>query len=199
MDKKILDHFKKVDPILYAYAIKVSLRPIVKITPNKYFHRLCHEIICQQLSDKAGDTIFGRFEKNFPKGFAQPKDVLKISIETLRKTGMSYPKAGYIKNLAEIIIEGTVNISQLDSLSDNEVVKELTKIKGIGPWTAEMFLMFTLARENIFSAGDLGLKKGITKIYGSKLSQKKMEKIISKWSPYKTYGSRILWASLTMG
>jgi DNA-3-methyladenine glycosylase II len=85
-------------------------------------------------------------------------------------------------------------------MADEEILKVLTKVKGIGPWTAQMFLMFTLGREDIFSHGDLGLKKGIIKIYKLKKdsTKKQIEKIISKWSPYKTYASRILWASLEL-
>lgn len=199
--KKILNHFKKKDPILYFYALKINqLEPIKKDRPENYFLRLCKEIICQQLSNKAGDVIFGRFQKLFPNDFVQPLDILSISHERLRASGMSNAKAHYVRNLAEEIIHGTSQIYHLDVMSDEEIIKELTRIKGIGRWTAEMFLIFTLGRENIFSFGDLGLKKGIIKIYNLKREplKKQIEKIISKWSPYKSYASRVLWASLDL-
>ncbi len=111
---------------------------------------------------------------------------------------MSNAKAKYVKNLAETIIKGIIEIDNLDDLSDEEVKKELLQVKVIGPWTAEMFLMFTLVRPDVFSHGDLGLKKGIKKIYRFKKdpSIKTVEIIIKKWSPYKTYACLILWESM---
>ena len=200
MNKKILNHFRINDPILHSYALQVELSPTKKDSLKNYFYRLCREIICQQLSDRAGEAIFNRFQKLFSNNTIVPSDVLSISHEKLRASGMSNAKARYVKNLADSVIKKELNFSSFDSLTDIEIVKELTKVKGIGPWTAEMFLMFVLGRENIFSHGDLGLKKGIIKVYKLKKepTKKQVEKIISQWSPYKTYGSRILWASLEL-
>ncbi|KKT38312.1 MAG: HhH-GPD family protein [Candidatus Gottesmanbacteria bacterium GW2011_GWB1_44_11c] len=144
---KILKHFKKSDPVLYSYFLKIgTLEPIKK--------------------DKS--------------------------------TGMSHAKARYVRNLAEAIVSGELDVAHLDCLTDEDVIAKLSKVKGIGPWTSEMFLMFVLGREDVFSHGDLGLRKGIKKIYGLKKdpTKKKIENIISRWSPYKTYASRILWMSL---
>ncbi len=199
MNKKILNHFKKHDPLLYSYAIKTEeLEVIKKDKPENYFYRLCREIVCQQLSDKAGGAIFGRFQKLFPNELVTALDILSISHQELRASGMSHAKAKYVRNLAEAIVHGDLPILFLDSMADEEILKTLTKIKGIGPWTAQMFLMFTLGREDVFSHGDLGLKKGIKKIYKFKTEPTKnqIDKIIRKWSPYKTFASRILWASL---
>ncbi len=215
--KQIIDHFRKNDPLLYPYFRKAGkLRPVKKDRPSNYFSHLCKEIICQQLSDKAGDAILARFIKLFPnyppshkasEGYppssadklVQPSDVLSIPHEKLRSCGMSNAKANYVRNLAEAIIHGDLAIFHLDSMTDKEVIEELTKVKGIGPWTAEMFLMFAMGRKDVFSYGDLGLRKAIRKIYGVKKdpTKKQMEKIISAWSPYKTIACRILWASLT--
>lgn len=199
MNKKILNHFKKHDPILYSYAIKVGeLEVIEKEKPENYFYRLCREIICQQLSDKAGEAIFNRFQKLFLKGLITHDKVLSIPHEHLRASGMSNAKARYVKNLAETIKNGDLPVLKLDSFTNQEILITLTKVKGIGPWTAQMFLMFALGREDIFSHGDLGLRKGIKKVYDMKTdpTKKQIDKIILRWSPYKTYGSRILWASL---
>ncbi len=199
MNKKIFNHFKKNDPILYSYVVRVGeLETIKKDRPENYFYRLCRDIICQQLSNKAGQSIFGRFKKLFPNGLVTARDIFSISHERLRTSGMSNAKARYVKNLAEAIIHGNLPISYLDLMTDEEILKVLTKVKGIGPWTAQMFLMFTLGRENIFSHGDLGLRKGIMKVYKFKTepTKKQIEKIVAKWPPYKTYASRILWASL---
>lgn len=199
MNKKILNHFKKRDPVLYKQALKVGRMPVIKRDkPENYFYKLCREIVCQQLSDKAGMTIFSRFQKLFPKRLISVSGVLALSEEQLRGAGMSYAKARYVRNLAKAIIDGDLPILNLDSLADTEILTVLTKIKGIGPWTAEMFLMFTLAREDIFSEGDLALRKGLKRIYKfkSEPTKKEMIAITSNWSPYKTYGSRIVWATL---
>ncbi len=185
---------------MHSYALLIKLSPIKKDSPENYFYRLSREIVRQQLSDKAGEAIFSRFQKLFPNGLVTALDILSISHEKLRASGMSHAKARYVRNLAEAVIHGDLPISHLDLMADEEILKVLTKVKGIGPWTAEMFLMFVLGRENIFSHGDLGLKKGIIKAYKLKKdpTKKQVEQIISKWSPYKTYASRILWASLEL-
>lgn len=200
MNKKILNHFKKHDPLLYSFALKIrKIEVLVKENPKNYFLKLCEEIAGQQLSGASADAIFARFKKLYPKGVT-PKAVLKTIHEKLRLVGMSNAKAKYLKNLAQSVVDDKLALNKLDHLSNEEVIKELTQVKGIGPWTAEMFLMFTLGREDVFSHGDLGLKKGFKKIYGFKKdpSIKTIEKIISQWSPYKTYASRILWASLEL-
>ncbi len=199
MHTKVLSHFKISDPVLYAAAVKVGvIEPIKKDNPSNYFSRLCREIICQQLSNKAGETIFGRFKKLFSRRTITARDILPKSPEDLRASGMSNAKARYVRNLAEHVIHGRLRFSKFDSMSDDEIRKELLQVKGIGPWTCEMFLMFVMAREDVFSSGDLGLRKGLMKIYKMKTepSKKKVEEIAAKWSPYKTYASRILWASL---
>lgn len=200
MNKKILNHFRINDPVLHSFALQIKLSSIKRDSPKNYFYRLCREIVRQQLSDKAGEAIFGRFQKLFTNGLVTTLDTLSISHERLRASGMSHAKARYVRNLAEAVIHGDLPILHLDFMADEEILKVLTKVKGIGPWTAQMFLMFTLGREDIFSHGDLGLKKGIIKVYKLKKdpTKKQIEKIISKWSPYKTYASRILWASLEL-
>jgi len=198
MNKKILEHFRKNDPLLHSYAIKVKVIKILKkVDPENYFLKLCDAIAGQQLSGKAADAIFARFKKLYPKGVT-PKSVLETNHEKLRSVGMSNAKARYLRNLAGAVVNGKLHLDNLNNLSDEEVKRQLTQVKGIGPWTAEMFLMFTLGREDVFSHGDLGLRKGLKKIYGFKKdpSIKTAERIIKKWSPYKTYASLILWESL---
>jgi len=200
MDKKILLHFKANDPLLYGYALKIGkgLKPFpTKIKPKNYFLSLCDAIAGQQLSGKAADAIFARFIKLFPKEVI-PKAVFETKHEKLRGVGMFNAKAKYLRNFAEAVVNGKLPLDKIDDLSDEEVKKQLTQVKGIGPWTAEMFLMFALGRPDVFSHGDLGLKKGLKKIYGFKKfpSFRTVERIIKKWSPYKTYASLILWKSL---
>jgi len=170
---------------------------IAKKEKLEYFQSLCRQIISQQLSGKAADTIQGRFEALFPKKIVTPEKLLEHKDQTLRDAGMSWAKASYIKNIATAILSDDFRWNDFHKLSDEDVVAELTKIKGVGRWTAEMFLMFTLGREDVFSHGDIGLRRGIENLYNlENPSKKKIECIVSVWKPYRTYGSIALWQSL---
>jgi len=196
--KKINDHFKKADPILFAALQKIGeIESLTLRNTSDYFVALCEEIVSQQLSGKVADVIFGRFKKLFPKEAIMAKGVLKLTHEQLRGVGMSNAKAKYIKDLAEKVENKEVHLKKLVAMENEEVIAELTKIKGIGRWTAEMFLMFTLGREDIFSHGDLGLKNAIKILYKLENPTKEaVEMITIKWSPYRTYACRVLWRSL---
>jgi DNA-3-methyladenine glycosylase II len=198
MSNKFLVHFQTVDPLLYSLFNKYSLPEIKQENPKKYFSQLCGEIIGQQLSGKVADVICARFEMLFPGKRVTPVGVLNLSEEKLRLTGMSWSKVSFIRDLAQQILTKSIQLDQLARLSDMEVIATLTKVKGIGPWTAEMFLMFTLGREDVFSYGDLGLRNAIKRIYGFKKdpSVRQMQKIVNAWKPYRTYAARILWKSL---
>ena len=190
MKQEVRRHFKKVDPILFRAIEQVGeLEDIASQKSSEYFNSLCREIVAQQLGSGAVHAIVGRFNNLFPQKKPKPSYIVAIQEEELRKCGMSWAKARYIKDLAQKVITREVVLSKLSSLSDEEVIIELTKIKGIGPWTAEMFLMFSLGREDVFSFGDLGLKNAMKKLYG----QKKQEPIVARWSPYRSWASRILW------
>ena len=202
MHKKIKDHFKKVDPILHSVLNEIGdLEEWEVRNSDDYFKSLCGEIIGQQLSGKAADTIYARFEKLFNGKRITPKNVLKLPDQKLRNAGMAWSKVRFIKDLAQKVLERDLQLDKLDKLSDELVITELMKVKGIGPWTAEMFLMFSLGREDIFSHGDLGLRKAIKKLYKFKKNptKKQIEKIVEKWRPYRTYACRILWRSLEVG
>jgi DNA-3-methyladenine glycosylase II len=196
MNKKILDHFKKNDALLHSYAKKIKLSELDEVS-DLFFH-LCDAIISQQLSVKAGNTILQRFKNFFPKGVISPEKILELSDETIRSAGLSYGKISYLKDLASKIVSKEIILENLKTMSDEDVTHELVKIKGIGPWTAEMFLMFALKRQDVFSAGDLGLRNAIQKIYNlkAKPTVEQLQEISSKWIPYRTYASRILWKSL---
>lgn len=198
MNNKFLVHFQTVDPILYSLFKEFPSLEIQSESPKNYFKKLCGEIIGQQLSGKVADVIYARFEKLFPRKHVTPVGVLKISEQTLRDTGMSWSKTRYIHDLARQVVDKSVRLEALSTLSDAEVIKELTRVKGIGPWTAEMFLMFSLGREDVFSYGDLGLRNAMKKLYGFKKdpTARQMGRIVNKWKPYRTYAARILWKSL---
>lgn len=200
MKNAVSNYFQSIDTILFSVAQIITIEECEARPPNDYFVSICETIIGQQLSGKVSDVIFARFEKLFSTKNITPRTVLKLSEEKLRTTGMSWSKTRFIHDLAEKVLDKTVQLDHLATLSDQDVIGELTKVKGIGPWTAEMFLMFTLGREDVFSYGDLGLKNAIKKLYGFKNDPtiKQMEKIVNKWKPYRTYAARILWKSLEL-
>ncbi len=187
-------HFQKTDKVLYGIMQKV--RPIESIKPPKskyYFQSLCREIIGQQLNGKVARIIFARFAELFPNKKITPQQTSKLAGSKLRKVGMAWSKVEAIKDLAKNISNGNLKLNELPELSDEEVISELTKVKGIGPWTAHMFLMFTLGREDVFSNKDLGLQKAIRKLYKVEPTPEKLEMITEKWKPYRTYASLVLW------
>jgi DNA-3-methyladenine glycosylase II len=198
MVKKAREHFKKHDPVLFSYFDKIELD--LHKPPADLFAELCDTIINQQLSGKAAATIFSRFKKLFPKGKITAQGLLKLKDDKIRSCGTSNAKVKSLKDLAQKVVSGELKLNKLKNLSDEKVAKELIKVKGIGPWSAEMFLMFGLGREDVFSYGDLGLRNAIKKMYGFKKdpSQKQIEKIVSKWKPFRTHASRILWRSLEL-
>ena len=198
----VKSHFKKVDPIIYEVIVKMDsfILPHPQNSEN-YFAKLCREIISQQLGNKAADAILSRFLNLFPNQTPKPNQVLLLSEEKLRNVGMSWAKTRYIRDLAYQVKNKNVLLENLHKMKDEEVIEELTKVKGIGKWTAEMFLIFTLGRENIFSFGDLGLKRAAQKLYGFKTRPKDehLASIVQKWEPFKSYGSLALWKSLDNG
>lgn len=198
MKSKIRKHFQRADNVLYRALERIGEPEITKTrVPKEYFPALCREIIAQQLSGRVGDVIFERFKKLLLGGRITPRTVSTLAKEDLRSTGMSNAKADFIKDLAEKVKLGELNLKKLADLEDEEVITELTKVKGIGRWTAEMFLMFCLGREDVFSHGDQGLKSAIKKLYNLKNpTHEEVETIVCKWSPYRTYACRILWKTI---
>lgn len=186
-------HFKKVDPILYDAARSHAI-PDLKRSKN-VFRDLVQTIVNQQLSGKAAETIFGRLEIATGRLGVTPKGILKLRILSLRKCGLSNSKAETIRGLAKVVADGELDLIMLHAHPDEKVTEFLTSVKGIGPWTAEMILMFSLGRTDIFSKGDLGLRKGIMRLYGLKKlpSDRQMEKLTKAWKPYRTYAARVLW------
>ncbi len=197
MEKAIL-HFKSVDPVLAQLAEIVGpWESYYSQDPKDYFANLTRTIVGQQLSTKVATTIYSRFKNLFPNQEVTPKKLLEIKDTELRSIGLSNSKVSYVKNLALAVVEGQLDLKTINQKTDAEVINELVKVKGIGPWSAEMFLMFSLGREDVFSHGDLGLKTAIGRLYSlENPTREEIEKIISKWSPYKTYGCLILWKSL---
>ena len=193
---RIRRHFRKADPILFPVLARMELKPLeAERDPKHYFPKLCREIISQQLGSGAARAIFTKFKNLFPRKQITAMRVLAFSEKKLRATGMSWAKARYIRDLAQKTAAGDIHFKKFPDADDDTVISELTKIKGIGQWTAEMFLIFTLGREDIFSFGDLGLRNAFRRLYGTRQtqSQERMAKIVGRWSPYKSYASLALW------
>ncbi len=195
MHKKVHDHFKKVDKVLFS---QIHYLENIKLEKSEDFYRsLVRSIVGQQLSTKAAASIFNRFLHLFPDEEVKPEILLSIKDEELRSVGISWGKVKYLKDLSAKVLDGSLQLGKLEEMSNEEVISELVVVKGIGPWTAEMFLMFSLARPDVFSFGDLGLKNAIKNLYRIEdVTVEHMEKLSKKWSPYKTYAALILWESL---
>lgn len=196
MKTSALIHFRHNDPILarlaevYGDGINV---PTEKSTEH-FVSELCETIVSQQLSVKAASTIWSR-AKLLVDDWDNPKQILECSNEALRGAGLSGQKVSYVKNIALGMIEGVLNPLSYSSLSESDIIAELVQIKGIGIWTAEMFLIFTLGKQDVFSIGDLGLRNAIKLHYGD-LNPSEMLALSEKWSPYRSYASLVLWKSL---
>ncbi len=186
-------HFKKTDALLYRASV---LHRIPDVRRSKeVFRDVVHAIVNQQLSGKAAETIFGRLEALLGKKKFNAQNVLGLKDAELRICGLSEAKVKTIHGLAQAVVRKEIDLVTLHTLPDGEVITNLTSVKGIGPWTAEMILMFSLGRTDIFSPGDLGLRKGLMYLYDLKKlpSDAQMKKLTKKWSPYRTYASRVLW------
>jgi DNA-3-methyladenine glycosylase II len=196
--KAISDHFRQVDPILSVHFERMPERILTANSgPQTYFAKLCQDIVAQQLGMKAADAIIGRFLDLFPDRNPTPNLVLAKEESVYREIGTSWAKARYIRALAEAVINRDVNFELFPTLGDEEIVADLIKVKGIGRWTAEMFLIFTLGRLDVFSAGDLGLKNAMIKLYGKEVLEKEaLAKKVETWSPYRSYACLALWFSL---
>lgn len=195
----IARHFCTRDPKMSALIEQLGMEPLAKpLESNHYFFKLCREIIAQQLSGRVAEVITKRFNNLFREHPPKPQHVLEHAEQVYRDVGMSWAKARYVRDLAEKVATGEVRLDHLPALADEEVVLELTKVKGIGRWTAEMFLIFTLGREDVFSFGDLGLKRAMQKLYrlSANASAQRITKIVAKWAPYRSYAALMLWKSL---
>lgn len=170
---------------------------VLKRRKNVYLH-LCNSIMSQQLSTKVADVFQQRFMNLFATANPSAADILAIPFETLRGIGLSNAKANYVQNICRFFIEHNITDAQLYKMTEEELIALLTQIKGVGRWTVEMVLMFTLGREDVFAVDDLGIQQAICKLYkvdaaDKKAMKEKMLSISKKWSPYRTYACRYLW------
>jgi DNA-3-methyladenine glycosylase II len=192
------------DPKLHKIHKKVvaafgELSPIVSPPSDQFFGKLASSIVSQQLSTKVADVIEARVLTTIG-GVWQPEHVLATASEQLRAAGLSNAKVSYIQNIARAFADKSVQVDQLATLEDEHVIEQLIKIKGVGRWTAEMFLIFTLGRPDIYSVGDYGLKKAVCQLYNLEMTIKpaQLVAISTHWQPQRSLASRILWKSLEL-
>ncbi|OGM75299.1 hypothetical protein A2382_03435 [Candidatus Woesebacteria bacterium RIFOXYB1_FULL_38_16] len=201
--QEIKNHFQGVDLIIYQAMKNIDFDQWFipkkhKQTSESYFQSLCSEIIGQQLSGASANAINTRFKSLFPKNKIAAEKLLLIKDKKLREIGLSWAKASYVKNIAKAYLDKSVRFNDFEKMKNKKIISELTTIKGVGPWTAEMFLIFTLGRKDVFSSGDLGLKKGLLKLYKlDQINKETADKITKIWKPYRSFGSITLWHSLT--
>jgi DNA-3-methyladenine glycosylase II len=212
--QKALAHLKKSDPVMRSIIERVGAYRIEYGRPE--FHSLAEAIIYQQLNGKAAVTIFNRFAALAGEPLT-PEGILKLNDEQMRAVGLSKQKSSYLKDLALKTASGLLDFARLPDLSDEEVIEHLTQVKGIGVWTAHMFLMFSLRRANILPTGDFGIRMAMHQHYldrqhgrsskkaGANSKRKKkiklptpeqMEKIAASWHPYRSVACWYLWRSL---
>jgi len=193
--RKAIKHLKKADPIMRAIIERVG--PCRMEFGEPVFHSLAEAIVYQQLNGKAAVTIFKRFTALAGEPVT-PKGIAKLTDEQLRSVGLSKQKSSYLRDMVERANRGELDFSRLPEMTDDEVIRHLTQVKGVGVWTAHMFLMFTLKRPNVLPTGDFGVQMAIKKHYNKRKMPKPvhMEKIARPWEPYRSIACWYLWRSL---
>src|ERR1051326_8111152 len=193
--RKAVLHLKKSDPVLRK--IIESIGPCRMVFGEPTFHSLAEAIVYQQLNGKAALTIFNRF-LTLTGDPVTPGGILKLTPEQMRSVGLSKQKSSYLFDMAERVHRSALDFTRLPGMSDQEVIEHLTQVKGVGVWTAHMFLMFTLRRPNVLPTGDYGVQMAVKKHYKKRKlpKPKDMEKIARAWEPYRSVACWYMWRSL---
>lgn len=196
--QKAVQHLAMHDPALATVIARMGLCTIRPHTD--YYRELVQSIISQQLSVKAADAIEQRFVALFNGRFPSPEQLLATDIETLRSSGLSYAKGRYALDLARHVVDGAVAFDRFGTLSNESIIRELTAVKGIGEWTAHMFLMFCMGRLDVLPVGDLGIRNGVRQLYDlADLPTPQQVAAIAQsnhWHPYESIASWYVWQSL---
>jgi DNA-3-methyladenine glycosylase II len=194
--RKAIRHLQAADPVMGGIIQRVGPYRIQFRDPG--FQTLVRSIVYQQLSGRVAQVIFGRLEAAVPGGLLTPEIILALRPAKMRRLGLSKQKTAYIRDLARHTRDGTVDFTQLAALPDAEVIERLTKVKGVGVWTAHMFLIFALRRTNVLPSGDLGIRSAIQKAYDlpELPNPEEIEGIGERWHPYRTVAAWYLWRSL---
>ena len=165
--------------------------PVRRANPD-LFCAIVGSIISQQISTKAAETIYRRLDEKL--GRITPANLAALAVADIQSLGMSFRKAGYLKGMAQAVTDGQLDLDEVSSLPDERVIEQLTQLPGIGRWTAEMLLIFSLGRDDVLSLGDLGIRRGIERIYGRDfINQKSLRRLKEKLSPYGTAAGLYFW------
>ncbi len=193
--RKATTHLKKVDPVIGGVIEKVGSYKGWPTSGGTHFDAVARSIVFQQLSGKAASTIHGRFHGLYGGRAPLPAELATTSDDKLRAVGLSRQKSAYLKDLGARVAAGELPIETLHELTDEEIITALTQVKGIGRWTAQMFLMFRLGRLDVLPDLDLGIQKGIQRAYRLRKlpTPERVKKIGAKWAPYRTVASWYLW------
>jgi len=193
--RKAVNHLKKSDPVLRAIIEEVG--PCRMEFSRPEFTSVAEAIVYQQLNGKAAVTIFNRFAAIAGEPL-NPEGILKLSDAQLRAAGLSKQKSAYLKDLAAKTKGGLLNFARMPAMTDEDVIEHLTQVKGIGVWTAHMFLIFSLQRPNVLPTGDYGVQMAMRKFYKKRKlpKPKDMEKIARAWEPYRSVACWYMWRSL---
>ena len=199
--KKAVDSLRAADPVMARLIDdhhEIVRRDLRRDRPGDAYGALLRSIVGQQLSTKAAATIYGRMLELFDGHPPTPKQLLKVDPDKIRAAGLSRPKIAYLRDLAQHVEEGTLELEHLPDLPDEEVAEQLTAIKGLGQWTADMFLMFHLGRPDVLPVGDQGIRRAVQVEYRLRKlpDAKRLEKIARPWRPYRTLACLYLWSSL---
>lgn len=192
------DHLQAHDVVLAPVVAKYGLANLAPHTD--YYRELVESIVGQQLSVKAARAIRQKFVELFGGDFPAPEYILEKTSEELRSAGLSWAKVKYIQDLAHHVLDNKIQFDRFDTMSNEEIIEELTDVKGVGEWTAHMFLMFCIGRLDVLPVGDLGIKNGVRALYGLKdiPTPEQIIRIAKKnhWHPYESVASWYIWASL---
>ena len=193
--RKAIEHLKKCDPVMAAIIKRIGPCRIEYGPPE--FHSLAEAILYQQLNGKAAATIFERFAALAGNPLTAA-GIQKLTDEQMRSVGLSKQKSSYLRDMAQRAASGQLDFSKLHEQTDEEVIKHLTQVKGVGVWTAQMFLMFTLKRPNVLPTGDFGVQMAIKRHYNKRKMPNPaiMEKIAKPWEPYRSIACWYLWKSM---
>ena len=194
--RKAINHLKKADPVMAAIIAKAGPYRVGYRDP--VFQTLVRSIVYQQLNGKAALTIFNRLAEAAKVNPMTPESILKLRPQKMRAVGLSKQKTLYIRELARLTRNGEIQFERLPEMEDAAIIETLTRVKGVGVWTVQMFLMFALQRPNVLPVGDLAVRAAIKKAYGLAELPKpaEMERIAEAWHPYRSVASWYLWRSL---
>jgi DNA-3-methyladenine glycosylase II len=198
---KAVAALRAADPVMARLVeehARVVRRDLRRERPGDAYGALLRSIVGQQLSTKAARTIYGRMTDLFDGHAPTPRQLLAVDPERIRAAGLSYSKIAYLRDLAARVEDGALELERLPELPDEEVSAQLTAIKGVGQWTADMFMMFHLGRPDILPVGDMGIRRAVQVEYRLRKppDPKRLEKIARPWRPYRTLACLFLWSSL---